>query len=297
MINIVNLDSSVNVCISRKKIDKIYTDLKIISPLLQKIPVYLVKESTMDKLYPLEKRLTLSKNCIKRVMNRVYEEFEAIEITEDEFLNKVDNFVEECLRERIGNHSIVGLYLSYIPDEIIEEFQIKQMPSVFICVERCVEWAGVKNVEADIVFRKVLYHEFAHAYMDSGNYTYYKTWWGKVIEESIANFITLTRFTEKEEQGQVIQLILDQPLEYIGGLVMLDKPLGVHAVKFLNKIYEYLYYNDILPYRPWIKYSHMLFNALEILPAIWKEWKESRLKIHQNIFKLYAFYLIGVVVN
>lgn len=273
MIEIRNLDSPVNIAFTHSEVNEIIAELGRFSFITPKVPVYTVSKYTIDKLYPPQKKITIAEECLKEL--RTFERKLMEIFTEEEtdiFIREVDRFMERCFVKRRNGFSVVGLYLSEIPKEIARELDIEQKPSVFICCERCKEWGERKGIPAKIVFKKVLFHEFAHADMDVGkNTNYYNTWWGKVIEESLANAIALTRFKDKEEVGLAISLILDQPVEYKGGLVVYDKVSGW----FVHNNYIYHLILEEIPFLPKIRRFLLRYIvSLEGLLQIWETWKE-----------------------
>jgi len=149
MLTIKNLDSTKTKKIKYKK-QKILALSGVLAEVIRKVPVYLVNPDTMDKLYPPEKRLLLDEECIKEIFSS-----ERWHEGEDEDL------LERCLRKS-RKMIAVGLYMREVPDEFGELDE----PAVFICPERCISWGDKTGVPHEFVFTKVLFHEFAHAYLD-----------------------------------------------------------------------------------------------------------------------------------
>jgi len=66
MLNIINLNSTQTINYNKNKIIALSG---ILSEKMKTVPVYLVNEETMDKLYPLQKRKLLDEECLKELLN------------------------------------------------------------------------------------------------------------------------------------------------------------------------------------------------------------------------------------
>lgn len=182
--------------------------------------VYLVDEPTMDCLYPPKKRWVLDEERLKEFLSG-----KSLEKT----LENPDEVLERCLRKASDEVFIaVGVY---IRDLTSREQQCLPRPLphpgpvVFICPERVVNWARKLGLSDALVFETVLHHEMGHADLDGGTPTT-NTWWERVIEESLANGLALTRFRDYRSRAGVTRLILSQPIEYRGCLRLTDPAVG-----------------------------------------------------------------------
>ena len=269
MLRISNLNSSQKIAF---KEDKIVALSGILADAMKKVPVYLVDEETMDQFYPPRKRMLLNEECIKELL---YSE-ERGEIPEE--------VLERCLGKTVGRMVAVGLYLRDVPDDLLE--LVSEDPVILICPERCVGWGSKTRVPADFIFTKVLFHEFAHAYLDVNRLRnrYYDTWWGKVIEESLANYIALTRFKSYSDRAKAIKLIAEQPLEYRGSLVFEEK--------LLDLLPPMLSRNIILPFIiERMVYGVELIHSRGSLFSLWKGFKSGNIS-DDGLWQNLALYII-----
>ncbi len=269
MLRIINLNSSQEIAY---KEDKIVALSGILADTMKRVPVYLVNEETMDEFYPPQKRVLLNEECARELFHS------------GELRRTPVEALEKCLRKTVGSMVAVGLYLKDVPDDLQEE--IYWGPLILICPERCVEWGTKTEVPPEFVFTKVLFHEFAHAYLDVNrvrNY-YYDTWWGKVIEESLANYIALTRFKSYSDRSKAIRLIVEQPLEYKGSLVFEEK--------LLDLLPPLLSRNIVLPFIiEHIIYGVELIHSKKSIFSLWKRFKagdRSETELWQDL----ALYII-----
>lgn len=115
----------------------------------------------------------------------------------------------------------MGAYVSSPSPQLVQGIReiagkdIRGGSAIFICPERVVRFADSESVLQELAFRKVLYHELSHAYMDVGIYSTHKTW-QSVLEESNANAIALSCFESSEDRANAIRLMQKQPVEYRG---------------------------------------------------------------------------------
>jgi len=206
------------------------------------IPVFLVNEAQMDKIYPPERCRALDPERVRALMR----EWEEMGGWEDLFEQLEKNTEETWWRYK--EVVAVGVYISghrsydatvvvglgnkeYCSVDAESAFLNLKTPAIFLCPERIVDWAYSEGIPIELVLDKVYYHELGHAIMDRGN-TPYDTVWGRTIEESLANWIAYSKF--KGSEARLIQrLISTQPAEYQGyawlsdvvGLIPLIAPL------------------------------------------------------------------------
>ena len=119
-----------------------------------------------------------------------------------------------------------------------------EVPAIYLCPERIYEVAlsfkksyNKKFEEPfSILTAKVLIHEFAHVFMDPGwiNISGLKTDQKLVykwIEESLANWITLTVFNGNEEFDIVRNFISQQPPNYRLAVKLFDLPFDIKYIE------------------------------------------------------------------
>jgi hypothetical protein len=104
-----------------------------------------------------------------------------------------------------------------------EVFRSLEGPSIFLCYERIDEWAVEAKVRLELAMAKVLYHELGHAMMDTGP-GFYHTDWGKIIEESLANWLAVGCF-KGSERVAAQRMIRHQPAEYLGYVAVDEEAL------------------------------------------------------------------------
>jgi len=279
MLSITNLDSTQTINYNE---DKIIALSGILSEKMKKVPVYLVNEQTMDKLYPPQKRKLLDEECLKEFLN-----YREEGINEENF----EEIFDKCSKEVISKVIAVGLYMRNIPDWLYNQFNDLKEPAIFICPERCKDWGDKQNIPAEFVFTKVLFHEYAHAYLDVDRSSdYYNTSWGKIIEESLANYIAYTRLESMEDKANAIKLISDQPLEYRGSLALIEErgfipPILFRRHWYLEDLFDYLHYL----YR---RYGILPYGFGSNLIQIWKEYKKFNDERLEWFFKHLALDLV-----
>ena len=143
------------------------------------------------------------------------------------------------------------------------------------------------NISPQFVFIKVLFHELSHAYLDVPRLRatdYYKTWWGKIIEESLANAITLSRFKSYADIANAVRLINNQPIEYRGCYLLVDKDKKNFWDSFLISLYHLctkkriiIDFDDFIRYLmhryPWLYYW---IDKYPLYISLWKIWKDYK---------------------
>ncbi|WP_024119822.1 hypothetical protein [Thermus thermophilus] len=213
-----------------------------------RIPVYLVNEAQMDRLYPPERRRFFPEEPLRRRLRELRERDPWDD--EDPFapLEDLDRWGEDLRNwNRVKDVVAVGLYVRGsamgaqgrdFRQEVLrlgeeeartegaeEAFLDHEGPVIFLCPERVVGWAEEKGVRVALVQDKVYYHELGHALMDTAD-PYpdpYGESWGRVVEESLANLVAWRRF-RGQEAAWVARLIQDQPPEYRGYAVAALRP-------------------------------------------------------------------------
>lgn len=269
-----------------------------------KIPVYLVNEQQMDYLYPPELRKALDPECLIRIFDEspdIEENPDKLDMLED-ICNSWDKY---CVVVAVGlylklrgygqseRQKVIDLGDNGICDPVARDsFLSEHNPSVFLCPERVINWAGRAGIPSDLVLAKVYYHELGHAFMDTlkkGPNPYSKLW-GRVIEESLANLIAVKQFKGKEAI-LIHRLIKDQPAEYRGYAVLENNllfPFDPKLLKFMSLREFHYYLEDVIEHFSWLirRIPPPLLNLIHpllILPdtagnkniQLWRELKRN----------------------
>lgn len=262
------------------------------------IPIFLVNENQMDKLYPPEKRHALDPEKVRGWVKERKRMREEREWDLENPLEGIDRGNEETW-ERYKKFIAVGLYMNfnsrvntnlaysvielgddkYQSEESVNSFGNLKGPAIFICPERVIDWANSKNFSLELVLDKVYYHELGHAILDKGNFPYNETW-ARVIEESLANSIAFNKF--KGHEAHLVQLLIeDQPAEYQGYAWIST----LSQIRLIHKLYPDVLYDLLRFYRHvfrdlYYRYRYFFFWALiggivglSPLPFIWTEYK------------------------
>lgn len=196
------------------------------------IPVFLVDISLMDMIYPPKQRSCLDPEDVRRWIQRRQEQGREDRYKEDEKDPFQGLEISERAWVRYREKVAVGLYISDIyhikpvlKKEGVMDQTIANMTghAIFLCPERIVNRGKEEGVNTNLVLDKVYYHELGHAIMDAGNNPYNELW-ARIIEESLANWIALDRFTGVEA-GLVQRMINHQPPEYKGCVWLEDLPI------------------------------------------------------------------------
>lgn len=239
-----------------------------IAQLAVQIPVFFVNEAQMNSLTPfhltrgLNKRgvegllreYTQQERNIDRELEMPSRESSPVKNAWDEIQRRIEEATDEplsgfCWRK----FAAIGLYFGRhsrkpnlqnfaygnppVNQDSYQVFQATELPVIFICPERVLNSANSLQIDPQLLFDKVLYHELGHAYMDRGSSPsehVYNTAWGRVIEESLANWIAFSQFN-KTEARYVQRFIANQPAEYQGYLTV--NRLQVFPY-FLNRFYH-----------------------------------------------------------
>ncbi len=251
--------------------------------LLQKLyslPVYLVNEETMDKISPPTKGL--NRDCVNEYLERIYNrEMKKIKdygeeeyITMDKWgfgipppgfgqekyfhderpvystLDFVD--IDSLYSCKTSLYELVG---AYVQDDFIDSGK-----HILICPDRI----RFKGKEFRDIFLAVLFHEATHAYLDTVSNMHNELTF-KIIEESLCEAVSLSRFSVKKQRINVIQFMSDphRPLEYTGysywleifrlasiknivDQIKVDDPTSILSLLFPNNSYlnRYLHYTN-----------------------------------------------------
>ena len=175
-----------------KLIGKLRSKSAILIDQLNSVPIFFVKEDTMDSHCSL---LSLKRDCTREMIRRRDRE-EALWIRNQEakeIVKRLDNCMEK--------YSAVGCY---IPDQD----DISDKPHILVCPERIKH--RNKNQFNDLLL-EVLIHELTHAYFSTGGEL--KDISKHIIEESLCEAYAYSKFENNEE---IFEFMADQkrPPEY-----------------------------------------------------------------------------------
>ena len=239
------------------------------------IPVFLVNSRQMDAIYPPSRKTILVDETILEYCRKVA----AIPLEVEDghnspqellflFLLEGKEFSSRWWGETYEPFVAMGLYLPKPPElqrilerspenmgtgkgirsqeEAKQVLQNHQGPVIFLCCERIYRAAKSERMDPNLVLDMVYYHELGHALLDVEESLWdtsedpYKAPFGRIIEESAANWIAYYCFTGKEA-GLVQRLIHRQPIEYQGYAAFEEAP-----VLFLGKerVYHHLLKKD-----------------------------------------------------
>lgn len=199
----------------------------------QSTPVYLVDEALMDILFPPRDRLTLDVERIRDILashdpRRASPDDAPREQDRRDDTSLADMWkrLDECTVASSNPFVAWGVYCNNLGAGHLAAIKaradrdIDNRPSIFLCGERILGRAerasigGAARAKAfGVLLRKVLYHELAHAFIDSVSASY-GTSWGRVIEESLCNAIARTRFNKVADIALITQVMAEQPIEY-----------------------------------------------------------------------------------
>lgn len=283
--------------------EALYTRMESrLAELAIKIPVFLVNEAQMDAIAPPALKRGLNKDVVQRWLRKALtqeEEQREHEHHREEEISPIErtwNQIQDNDSDYWTRFTPVGLYLgrrSAKPQlaklnsqgtpqpDAVDAYQSVNTPLIFICPERVIDWANRAGLDPNLVYDKVLYHELGHAYMDTEDApseSVYDTAWGRVIEESLANFIAFSQFSGIEAR-YVQRLITTQPAEYQGYLLVSRlhpwPPIGEIGWYFesCGEFRDY-FYNVLYRY-----YPREIVKMLELLYYLfryerWGTWEE-----------------------
>jgi hypothetical protein len=150
-------------------------------------------------------------------------------------------------------------------EEAKQVLQNHQGPVIFLCCECICKTAKSEGMDPNLVLDMVYYHGLGHALLDVEESLWdtsedpYNVPFGRIIEESAANWIAYYCFTGKEA-GLVQRLIHRQPIEYQGYAAFEEAP-----VLFLGKERVNHPFWNTFPFF----YRRRYFWFYQSWPAIW----------------------------
>jgi hypothetical protein len=260
------------------------------------VPVFLVNSWQMHAIYPLSRKTilvyeTILEYCreVAAIPLEVDDRHNPPQELWELFLSLLGRgkFFSESRWETYEPFVAMGLYLPKLPElqrilehslenvgtgegirsqeEAKQVLQNHQGPVIFLCCESICKTAKSERMDPNLVLDMVYYHELGHALLDVEESLWdtsedpYKAPFGRIIEESAANWIAYYCFTGKEA-GLVQRLIHRQPIEYQGYAAFEEAP-----VLFLGKerVNHPLWRS--FPFFYWRQY----FWFYQSWPAIW----------------------------
>ncbi|MGC9209608.1 MAG: hypothetical protein ACP5GH_07225 [Nitrososphaeria archaeon] len=178
------------------------------------IPIYTVSEKTMDELAPPEK--VLNRSCLAEMLEGYRDVYYKEE--EEEYRRILIAFSESDALERCRKDIFypVGAFITRVPPHYNDRISV---PAIIISPDRVRRWADSKGkTEAFVnLMSLVVLHELAHAYAyNRKNSRSGLGYAAKVIEESLAEATAYSRFSEKDRETGLSELLLDpsRPPEY-----------------------------------------------------------------------------------
>lgn len=203
---------------------------------LARTPVYWVSPALMDELYEPWRNVLLVGDCIEKAIERLSGDGrkrsdEASIIPEIEgFWNKL----EECCSgmDRVYRPA-AGVYFESIQASALAAIKkarkghgtLRQVPAVgasavFVCPERCIERIDgiaetslTKAQAIECAVAQTVFHELHHAWFKTDP-AMYRTYWGRLIEESLCEWASFSSFDTREERALLNRLMCDTPVEY-----------------------------------------------------------------------------------
>ncbi len=197
---------------SREELYKRMDPYPFMSKRATEVPVYLVNPKQMDIVSPPEYSKCIDEEEIIKWVEKWIKEIEDYKILDEEAIKSLADArdIQECMRESEEcnkGFEAVGLYISeelgkQKEQELLNNAEIPlnnvyiKYPCIFICPERVIERAKKYEVDVNLCLDMVYYHELAHAVMDSKRRGInLGDAWAKVIEESLANWLSYSCFT------------------------------------------------------------------------------------------------------
>lgn len=205
---------------------------------LRKAPVFWVSEALMDRLYDPWRNVLLNPDCVDRALEGRAERIDP-EKSGEAFIRDLDRFWER-LAECSGKAATVHLPAAGVYIQGLEEAAVKHiasarrktgkggagivagMAAVFVCPGRCAARTEglVTSLNegqcVELATAQVVFHELAHAWLDT-DLARYLTPWGRLVEEGLCEAGSSLHFDEVEEKPDralVNRLLLDGPIEY-----------------------------------------------------------------------------------
>ncbi len=216
VLTIKNINSKI--AVNRNMNKKAIAKMGFLNSIVSDVPVFLVNEQLMDQISPPKKGL--NRECVREILSHAFKSSDNNGLDEgyfsDEEVEKVDGTwgkMEEC---RKVLYPSIGVYMNSVMPALVNKYTTFKISgrAIFICPERVKANSSSKSF--DDIFLAVLFHEFVHAYI-SGGYSSLK-YYEQVIEESLADAISFSRFTDKTELFNVSKFLSDpgRPAEYTG---------------------------------------------------------------------------------
>ncbi len=227
------------------------------------IPVFLVNEAQMDILYPPERRKVIDPENARDWMEKRRNSDDPPKLQDLDPSSPENEGPDPSSPKGKGPSPswprykrivAMGLYVCNpeAPPEVIEEAKCKdgppptgvlgfseaekaythhEGPHIYLCCERIVSFAEKKGIDPNLVLDKVYYHELGHALLkgvrcfEKPEDDPYLETWGRIIEESAAEWISYVHFRGRERLLFRKVLMKDKPAEYRSCIVFHRIPL------------------------------------------------------------------------
>lgn len=195
-------------------IKKLRSKCIILIDQLNNVPIFFVKESTIDNYCTSE---CLNPDCPKELLRYYDKRIEEGNITlreAEEVIKRLENCLQKCVP--------IGCYIQQADD-------ISDKPHILICPER-IKYRNKYQFQ-DILI-EVIIHELTHAYFSTG--ADLKDISKHIIEESLCEAYAFSRFENTE---QIFEFVADQtrPPEYTGFKFWIEISNNVPLILLMNE--------------------------------------------------------------
>ena len=229
MISLNDYDTGYNV--EPSFIKKLRSKCIILIDQLNNVPIFFVKESTIDKYCSIK---CLNPDCTKELLTSYYRRNEDENIPYwNEDVGDVVKKLESCRQKCIP----VGCYIQHADD-------ISDKPHILICPER-IKYRN--KAQFQDILTEVILHELTHAYFSTG--TYLNDISKHIIEESLCEAYAFSKFENTE---QLFEFVADitRPPEYTGFKFWTEISRSVPLILIMNE-----WRNKHYKYFPWAVFS------------------------------------------
>lgn len=211
---------------------KVFAKGGFLVPVSQDIPIYLVNPTTMDIIQPPSTK-HIDPKCLRKLNRDIEKHIDLKHEDRMYFMNRPTlsevyspiRLIEECQQYA---YPAIGVYLRKGGKSLSDAIgKLVDSPAIFICPERIVD--ACKRISSrpgpeltSDIFLAVIFHELSHAYRDSGDR--HKTLAEHIVEESLVEAMSISRFIDKKEVEHVTQFIMNprRPAEYLGAVYWIE---------------------------------------------------------------------------
>ncbi len=199
-------------------------------------PVYWVSPALMDELYEPWRNALLAADCIEKALERMGNN-ERKRSDEDSIIPEIERFwkmLEECCggKERVYRPA-AGVYVASIQQSVLSSIKKSRKahgvlnkapsvgePAIFVCPERCIariqgilDTSLTRAQAIECAIAQTVFHELQHAWFKTDP-SIYRTFWGRLIEESLCEWASFSLFEAREERALLNRIMCDTPVEY-----------------------------------------------------------------------------------